>query len=349
MRKYSIVLSTLLKGGAEKQAICLLNLLGENDFVYLFVIYPEKGIEQGLLDRISINNYKTVYLSGNIFNKFVSFYRQTKSNGVSCIFSYLTLPNIFAAFCGRLLNLKEIYLGIRTTYLPLWKVLLENIANKMSKLTIINCYSGKSIFLKKGIKKIEVIPNCFENISDALTRPLKETVTIISVGRFVEAKDYFTAIRAYSLLLRKYDNLKIQIVGYGLLEDKIRNWLKDFNIENFVDVVVNPPNVKDLLYNADIYLSTSIYEGTSNSILEAMDASLPVVATNVGDNSFMVRENENGYIVNVKDVDAICNKLGLLIEDYNLRIKMGKKSNFILKEKYSLDCFRANYINICGL
>lgn len=51
-----------------------------------------------------------------------------------------------------------------------------------------------------------------------------------------------------------------------------------------------------MLDKADIYLSTSLFEGTSNSIMEAMNADLPIVATNVGDNGLLVKNEINGFL-----------------------------------------------------
>ena len=94
---------------------------------------------------------------------------------------------------------------------------------------------------------------------------------------------------------------------------------------------------------SDIYLSTSLFEGTSNSIMEGLNANLPIVATNVGDNNHLVYNEVNGYLVGVKDVDALTDKFQILLMDNSLRQKMGKESKKILEHNYSINIFRSKY------
>ena len=96
----------------------------------------------------------------------------------------------------------------------------------------------------------------------------------------------------------------------------------------------------------DIYLSTSIQEGTSNSILEAMNAGLPIVATDVGDNAHMVQHERNGFIAPVKDVAALSMYVGRLIGSKELRIEFGVQSQKRIEEEYSLEQICNAYIEL---
>lgn len=89
-------------------------------------------------------------------------------------------------------------------------------------------------------------------------------------------------------------------MGYGSLEAQIREWIKQYGIDDITTVYINPNNIAELLDQANIYISTSLFEGTSNSIMEAMNADLPIVATNVGDNGQLVQNRENGFLSNKK-------------------------------------------------
>lgn len=83
---------------------------------------------------------------------------------------------------------------------------------------------------------------------------------------------------------------KFIIVGYGELESQVRQWVNAYKVGSFTEILINPNNIPQLEYDADIYLSTSLFEGTSNSIMEGMNANLPVVCTDVGDNYCLVKE-----------------------------------------------------------
>ncbi|ACT91326.1 glycosyl transferase group 1 [Dyadobacter fermentans DSM 18053] len=286
---------------------------------------------------------------GNLFSRFSQLTNYLKSNRVDCIFSYLTAANAFAALAGKVAGVKSYFPGIRNAYLPPAKAIADRfITNRYATRTVLNCHSGKSYFLTQGFanEKMVVIPNCFENISAYTKKPEDNVTRIITVGRFVAQKDYNTALKVIASLKSNSANIIFTIVGYGELEQEIRAQIKLLNLTEIVEVHINPNNIPELLNRSHIYLSTSLFEGTSNSIMEAMNADLPIVATNVGDNNALIQENLNGFLCDVKDVDAIAGKLQCLITDPDRRAEMGKKSKEHLINEFSMDKFRESYVQL---
>jgi len=114
-------------------------------------------------------------------------------------------------------------------------------------------------------------------------------------------------------------------------------------LENKIKIFINPPDVPSILRSCDIFLSTSLFEGVSNSIMEALAAGLPVVATDVGDNSFLIRNGINGYLVPCRDIDKIVEKLEYLSGSWEVRNEFGKNSIKVIETKFSkmklLDCY----------
>lgn len=346
MSNVAIFIPTLRKGGAEKQAILLANALGEDNKILFILLYPELGIENELLEFVVVSDFELIKLEGPFFKKLYAFYQLLKNKKVDSLFCYLTKPDLLGAIIGRLSGVKHIYQGIRSAFLPKSKIIVEKIASFFSSGIIINCYSGKEEFTRKGLKKIIIIPNCYINPKQYLIREQKKKIGIISVGRFVPDKDYYTALASVAKLRDNFSDFIYTIVGYGELESDIRKWIKEFGLLDNVKIIINPTNIIELLQEADIYLSTSSFEGTSNSIMEALDTSLPVVATKVGDNYMLVEEEENGYLSNVGDSDALAASLLKLVQNYEMRLLKGKKSNELLKSRYSFDIFRSKYLNL---
>ena len=222
--------------------------------------------------------------------------------------------------------------------------------NFIADYTIYNCYSGAKYFEKRGFinKKTIVIPNCFPDISVPIYRENKETKRIITIGRFETQKDYLTAIKSISKLNEKRTDFKFIIIGHGNLEKRIRTWIEEYHILKCTNVYIAPNNVQEILKASDIYLSTSLFEGTSNSLMEAMNWSIPIVATNVGDNNALVVDGENGFLTDIKDYNTIVRKLELLLDDYQLRLSMGIRGNRRL-HNYSSEIFEQNYAKIINL
>ena len=212
--------------------------------------------------------------------------------------------------------------------------------------TIYNCYSGAEYFGKLGfsVDKNIVIPNCFPEISAPLLREDIDIKKIITVGRFDPQKDYETLIRSVARLNRS--DFQLYIVGYGELEDQVRMWVSQYGLDEKTVTYIKPDNVAELERNADIYISTSLFEGTSNSIMEALNWSLPIVATNVGDNNYLVKDGENGFLHPVGDVDGISVSLSRLLDSVDLRNTMGVSGNQILRENYSVEVFEKRYVEL---
>lgn len=346
MKTIAILVPTIDSGGAEKQAVLFATRISQYVRVNLIVLYGSRTEYKANIDLLSESNVQVHKLVGNLLAKIFKIRHILKTTQTDVLFNYLSLPDVIGSFIGYCQNVR-VYNGIRTTRLSHEKEIIEKWAhNHWATGTIYNCFSGSQYFGNKGfdIKKNIVIPNCFPNIADPILREEKKQKTIITVGRFDPSKDYKTLVKSISLLQRS--DFRLCIVGYGVLEKEIRGWVKEFGIIDKTDIYIKPNNVSELERNADIYISTSLFEGTSNSIMEALNWSLPVVATNVGDNDRLVIEGENGFLHPVGDVDGLSFSLCRLLDSVELRNRMGKKSNQNLRENYSMEAFEKRYIDL---
>ena len=197
----------------------------------------------------------------------------------------------------------------------------------MNDASIFNNFSAKEKFVKRGFNsnKIFVIHNAIENTQTAnFIKDIRSDIRIVTVARFVEQKDFRTALYSFKSLIDRNKNkvFNYYIIGYGPLEKEIRSLAENLNIMDRVKIFINPSNIPDILKNCDIYLSTSLFEGLSNSLLEALVTGLPIVATDVGDNKYLVKDGFNGYLSACKDIDSIVEKLEYLIEMFPARLRI---------------------------
>jgi len=341
----AILIPTIKSGGAEKQAVLLTSMLSANHDVHFILFCKDIKESVSLYDILCASNAKIHYLNGNIFIKMKSLFYLMKSCKIDVAFNYLTIFDVLGCCIERMAGIKTIFNGIRNSRLPAIKMYAERFThNYVADYTIFNCYSGADNFIKRGFKskKTIVIPNCFPNISEPIFHKNHAIKIIITIGRFEPQKDYETAIKAISELRNIRDDFKFIIIGHGKMEKNVKEWVIKYNIQDFTTIYVSPNNVQELLKRSDIFLSASLFEGTSNSIMESMNWSLPVVATDVGDNSRLIRNGHNGYLVSPKDYVGIAYYLNVLLSNYNLRMTMGINGNDMLK-KYSIADFMNNY------
>ena len=345
----SFFVSTLGSGGAEKQAALLANILSYKYKVLFVVLYGDYDMSPSVLDILRNSNAQLILLKGSWLRKMLNFKNILNSNHINCSFNYLTQCDFWGSILERISGVRKIYNGIRNSEMEKYKILLEYIShNFIATGTIFNCYSGKKNFIDLGFKKgkCKTIPNCFPYIECPCHRVDKSVKNIITVGRFVPQKDYETAIKIIATLKKVRCDFVFHIVGYGALEEQIRKWVEEYDISDVVMFHIKSNDIPLLLQQSDIYLSTSLFEGTSNSIMEAMNWSLPVVATNVGDNKFLVIDNVSGMLHPIKDVFGMSYSLDVLLSDLNLRNRMGIEGNLNLKKKYSIEVFLKKYLDV---
>lgn len=276
-----------------------------------------------------------------------------KEEKVTFIVSYLTLANLVAGITKTFNKKIKTIGGIRNEKLPYYKFVLEKfIHNYVNTLTVFNNFSGKEKLANRGFKadKIVVIQNAIEfdnHFIDSKTFR-SAVIKIISVGRFVKQKDYHTALISFKLLMEGCKNrtFKYLIAGYGPLENEIRLLAEKLNVSSHIEILINPPDIPNILKECDIFLSTSLFEGVSNSIMEAMVTGLPVVATKVGDNHFLVKDGINGYLVPCKNVEAIAEKLEYLSESEERRSEFGRNSRSIIENDFSKAKLVESYIRL---
>lgn len=346
MKKIVILIPSLKKGGAEKQACLLARALSGNHIVKMIIISPEAGMEDENIQLSTLTSSDIYRLKGNAIQKVKSIFRLLRNDNSDYLFCYLTKPDLLGPIIGRFSGVKYIYQGLRNAEIPMAKMVLEKIGNIFSTGAIINNYSGVDCFAKCGINNQIVIPNCYFNIQPEIERIDKNQITVITIGRFVRQKDYTTAISAMAKAMNNNARLRYKIIGHGELEGEIRNTVDRFGICDKTEILINPKGILKHLMDADIYLSTSLFEGTSNSIMEALDASLPVVATNVGDNDRLVKKGINGFLEETGNIESISNHILTLSKSLEMRNKFGVAGNGLLRESYSYETFRKRYLDL---
>jgi glycosyltransferase involved in cell wall biosynthesis len=342
-----ILMNSLDMGGAEKQSLLQAKLMGSEFEVYYFVQKKKPQLKQHL-DFIDKEKIFYIQLSGNIFSRAIQLVTYIKKYRIRVLFAYLTLDNFLAGIVSLFQNIKCIG-GVRSSSLPVLKFYVTWVLQKyMLDYMIFNNYYGREVFVKKGFssEKSIVIQNCINNIQSELVRKDKKIVKILSVGRFTAQKDYLTALKAVLLLNGKIHEKEIEytLVGDGELYQQIQNWIKSLQLQN-VTLVRNPYNIEDYYREADIYLLSSDSEGMPNSIMEALNFSLPVVSTDAGDANFLVKDGITGFLVPTKDYKMLAEKLYELVSDSSLRNDYGRNGQRLLIQDFSEKTLQGKFIN----
>ena len=171
--------------------------------------------------------------------------------------------------------------------------------------------------------------------------PSDEKIIVMMTCRMIREKGVFELVEAAELFRNEYED-KVDFCIVGGLDDHLGAITKD-EIEavcdgNYIKWLGRREDIKELLQQCHIYAFPSYYkEGIPKSLIEAAAIGRPIVTTqNIGCKE-VVEDGVNGYLVPVKDSVSLADKIKLLIDDKNLRIRMGKASRMIAEKNFSLD------------
>ena len=345
-----VFIRALISGGAEKQSLFVARALQERYNVFLVVLKGDV-IEPKHADYIGKEQIRIVRLRGSLVSRIFKLYDFFREQEIDIVFSFLASDNFWGAIVGKIAGVQFRVGGIRNSVIKKSKF----ISNKLLHFTfqnylIFNNHSGfREFTTKKGFdaSRCFVLENCFHPVKLPFKRQDRDIITLLLVARFVPQKGIECLINAVECLVNSNPNgrlnIKVKLIGYGKLESHLRELIRVKNLDQYFAMLINPMNIEKHYFDSDIYVCSSHYEGLSNTILEAMGASLPIIATNVGDNSKLVDHGKNGYLYNVGDSKTLAKHILNLVNSKEKRISFGLYSHRILTENYTFDVFQNKY------
>lgn len=152
----------------------------------------------------------------------------------------------------------------------------------------------------------------------------EDEVVLISMGDLIVRKNYPVAIEA----LAKINNPKVRyyICGQGSEEEKLKKMAVKLGIDRQVHFLGYRTDIKELLNASDIFLFTTLQEGLSRSLMEAMASGLPCIASNIRGNTDLLEGEKGGFLVPVDDANVVGDRIIQLARDAELRKKMSQEN-----------------------
>jgi N-acetyl-alpha-D-glucosaminyl L-malate synthase BshA len=149
---------------------------------------------------------------------------------------------------------------------------------------------------------------------------------LISVSRLAGRKGVDLLLETFKKVLKKTPKVKLLIVGVGPQERKLKKMARSLGIEKQVLFLGKVPfgDLESLYASSDLFVFHSLWEGQGLVIEEAMASGTPCVSSDVGGVPEMIKQNVDGYYVDVGDVDGMAKYIVKLLKDDDLRDKMGK-------------------------
>jgi sugar transferase (PEP-CTERM/EpsH1 system associated) len=174
----------------------------------------------------------------------------------------------------------------------------------------------------------------------------KDQKIVGTVSRLDGIKDQASMIRAYEVVRQRIPESVLMLVGDGPLEMELREQVKQSNLGDSVIFTGCRSDVPALLNLIDVFVLTSLSEGTSISLLEAMASGVVSVVTDVGGNPSIIDNGKDGLLVKPRDIPKIANAITDLLSDSNKCQIIRQNALGKVRQSYSIDKMVENYTNL---
>lgn len=166
------------------------------------------------------------------------------------------------------------------------------------------------------------------------------------VARLARVKDHATLLEACRILVESGHEFRLLVVGDGPLRVQLEERTQFLGISKQVIFTGTREDITDLMRAMDIFCLSSLSEGISLTLLEAMACGLPIVATAVGGNPEVVIGGKTGFLVEPSSPSLLSEKLAALISCEHLRAKMGQAGRERVINHFSLKTCALAYQNL---
>jgi glycosyltransferase involved in cell wall biosynthesis len=196
--------------------------------------------------------------------------------------------------------------------------------------------------------RLVTIYNGIEEPSSVPVPVEKSGFTLVTVGRMVEAKDHASLLKAVSIARDAVADLKVWLVGAGVLEPELRRLAEELGLGGIVTFFGERKDVGGFLKEADVFVLSSVSEGLPVSLLEALAASKPVIVTEVGGMPEVVRPCGCGRVVPPGNPEALAEAIVEMSAQRRLLPLMGEQGRQYWRRRFTLERMAAGYLRLYG-
>lgn len=173
-----------------------------------------------------------------------------------------------------------------------------------------------------------------------------DAVVIGTVGRLVPVKNHLGLLRSFSVVKRKFEKVKLLIVGDGELRKHLETYVQELDARDDVHFLGFRRDIPALLKAIDIFVLFSFSEGLSISLLEAMASGLAIVASDVGGNREAIGNNEAGLLVKPGSDKELAQALIFLLTHPEHLMEKARHARLRVKNFFSISKTVHSYENV---
>ncbi|TWT50691.1 putative glycosyltransferase EpsD [Rubripirellula amarantea] len=350
--KIAWVIPTMDRGGAEKQLCLLARHLPRDQFdPHVFLLTRDGPLSQTLRD-----DDIPVTLIGKRFKADpTALFRLRKELlrlNPDIVHTYLFAANSFGRMAALMANVKTIIASERCVdpWKTNWQFIIDRWLAKRSAAITTNSNGVKDFYQQRGIPGdlFKVIPNgiasagsveSFASRSEICERlqvdPARKL--IVAVGRLWPQKRYRDLIWAAELVATLRNDTTLVIIGDGPQSNELMRYRDSVSIPQHVRFAGHRDDVAEILQHADVFWIGSEYEGQSNSLIEAMQAGVPVVTSDIAGNRDLVVDGVTGFLVELGDTADFARQTHAILGSAELARSMSDAARERIDREFTIE------------
>lgn len=193
----------------------------------------------------------------------------------------------------------------------------------------------RNVLLKHKVpaKRVHIVFNSF--VGERVKSRRSAATSVIYAGNSGQAKGADIFVKSVDWLLKRNDCDGVRFIAVGITDSSVFKGMVDQKTLERIEFpgYIAHKEVTKLLAQSHIYVMSSRMESMPNTLIEAFDAGLAAVCTKAGGASELIQDKVNGFLCGIDDYKAISEKIMLLLNDAELRAKMGRLNRAIVRER----------------
>jgi glycosyltransferase involved in cell wall biosynthesis len=355
--KILFFIDRLTAGGKERRLVELMKVLKCNKNIEFELVVMNKEIHFQEVFDLNIKIHYLVRKRSKDLSVFSKFYQICKNYQPQIVHCWDSMTAVYSIPACKFLKIR--FVNGMVINAPQNRNLLNHywlrakltfpfsdniVGNSKAGLEAYNAPKRKSICIYNGFNFERT-----KNITDvSIMREqlqINKRYVIGMVASFSKFKDYKTYFIAAQLVLAKRDDINFLAVGNETNSDQCKSII-DPEFREYFRLIGKKARIESIVNIMDIGILSTFTEGISNSILEYMALRKPVIANSGGGTTEIIKDAETGFIINPSDPDQLAEKIEILLNDAELRTKMGFAGQERIKKEFSINSMAEKYISL---
>jgi len=327
-KKIIFYLGSLARGGAERVAVNLAEAMQTSGYQVMIATPKQadveydvpKGVKRILVDltedEITASRVK------NLFNRILKLRNFWKEEKPDLIVSFAKKNNFMAIVSSKGMGI-PVLVGIVSAAFREYPGSLKWIANllfPMASGVIAQTPEQRDYFCRASRKRTIILPNAMNPDFVGSVYEGERENRIVAVGRVDDNKNHIMLVKAFEKLADKYPDISVEIFGEGDAKEGLQKEIEKRGLDGRIVLAGHQADIKSKIKKARVFVLTSKVEGVPNAMMEAMALGLVPVSTDFGGGGAqqLITDGVDGFIVPIDDVEAMAEKIDMILSDKEL-------------------------------